>query len=82
MLERIKDAVSLGMPIDADKAASAIGMTSLLVAKDDKTARMLYLVKPVEPMLPTAEVVEEQDSEEAQKPTTPDQGVDEEAIQS
>lgn len=82
MLERIKDAVSLGMPIDADKAAGAIGMKNLLVAKGDRYARVLYLVKPVEPMLPTAEVVKEQDSEDPKKQVAPDEGADEEAIQS
>lgn len=47
-LERIKDLVSVGAPVDADKAAAKIGASDLLAAKGDKEARILYQAKAVE----------------------------------
>jgi hypothetical protein len=52
MLDRIERAVAVGMPIDADKAAQATGMSNLLVAKGDADARVLYVAKSIEALPP------------------------------
>lgn len=48
ILERVKDLVSVGAPLDADKVAAKVGMTDLLAAKGDKDARILYQAKAIE----------------------------------
>lgn len=66
MLERIKDLVSVGAPVDADKAAAKVGMADILAAKGDKEARILYQAKAIE-TLPSVQqqTVEPQDVEES-----------------
>jgi phage gp29-like protein len=54
ILERVKDLVSVGAPLDADKVAAKIGMADLLVAKGDTEARMLFQAKAIE-TLPSAQ---------------------------
>ncbi len=70
MLERIKDAVSVGMPLDADKSAGATGLGGLLAAKGDADARVLYPVKALEAMPPQAQTTDQ--------PTAPQGGATEE----
>ncbi len=65
MLERIGDAVKIGMPIDADKAAAATGLGSLLAAKDDPTARILYPVKAIDAIPPQKPTQESDETAEA-----------------
>jgi len=48
MIERIKDLVSVGAPLDADKAVASVGMANLLAGKGDKEARILYQAKAIE----------------------------------
>lgn len=52
MLDRIERAVAVGMPIDADKAAQATGLSNLLAAKGDAEARVLYVAKGIEALPP------------------------------
>jgi hypothetical protein len=52
MLDRIERAVAVGMPIDADKAAQATGMSNLLAVKGDPNARVLYVAKGIEALPP------------------------------
>ncbi len=47
-IARIKDLVSVGAPIDADKAVASVGMANLLAGKGDKEARILYQAKAIE----------------------------------
>ena len=64
-LERIKDLVSVGAPVDADKAAAKVGASDLLAAKGDANARILYQAKAIEALpsvqqqTPTQEVQSE-----------------------
>jgi hypothetical protein len=68
-LERIKDLVSVGAPIDADKASAKVGAADLLAGKGDKEARILYQAKAIEVLPPQnqAEKPEEQDQSDVSK---------------
>jgi hypothetical protein len=64
-LERIKDLVSVGAPIDADKASAKVGASDLLATKGDSEARILYQAKAIEALPPQkqTEDVEETNTE-------------------
>ena len=46
--ERVKDLVSVGAPLDADKVVAKVGMSDVLAAKGDKESRILYQAKAIE----------------------------------
>jgi hypothetical protein len=52
LLERFKDLVSIGAPLDADKVAAALGVSDLLATKGDTEARILYQAKAIEALPP------------------------------
>lgn len=64
LLDRMQRAAAMNMPLDADRCADVLGMGALLVAKDDKEARRLYPLKPVEYAPDDAPVPEEEGEEE------------------
>lgn len=73
LLERIKDLVSIGAPVDADKAAAAIGMGHLLAAKGDKEARILYQAKAME-VIPSQQQTVQQDEQSGTSSSAPSNG--------
>jgi len=48
IIERVKDLVSVGAPLDADKVVAKVGMSDVLAAKGDKESRILYQAKTIE----------------------------------
>lgn len=48
ILERVKDLVSVGAPLDADNVVAKVGMSDVLAAKGDKESRILYQAKAIE----------------------------------
>ena len=48
IIERVKDLVSVGAPLDADKVVAKVGMSDVLAAKGDKESRILYQAKAIE----------------------------------
>ena len=48
VIERVKDLVSVGAPLDADKVVAKVGMSDVLAAKGDKESRILYQAKAIE----------------------------------
>ena len=48
VIERVKDLVSVGAPLDADKVVAKVGMSDALAAKGDKESRILYQAKAIE----------------------------------
>ena len=68
MLERIKDLVSVGAPVDADKAAAATGMSNLLATKGDAEARILYQAKAIEVLPPQKQTKDVDEVEETKAP--------------
>ena len=48
ILERVKDLVSVGAPLDADKVVAKVGMSDVLAAKGDNESRILYQAKAIE----------------------------------
>lgn len=73
MLERVKDAVGVGMPLDADKTAPAVGMGHLLVGKGDTEARVLYPVKAIEEKPGAATIMPPEDDGAPAKPEETDE---------
>jgi hypothetical protein len=67
-LERVKDLVSVGAPLDADKVAAKVGMADLLAAKGDQEARILYQAKAIEALPPQKQT---EDADVIETPTNP-----------
>jgi hypothetical protein len=70
MLDRIERAVAVGMPLDADKAAQAVGLAGMLAAKGDADARVLYVAKGIEALPPQ----KPSDANDEEQPEAPEDG--------
>lgn len=77
MLDRIERAAKVGFPIDADKAASVVGLSELLAARGDTEARILYPVKALEDKPGDEDATVEEQTQEQQQ-AAPSAGIAEE----
>lgn len=67
-LERIKELVSVGAPVDADKAAAKVGASDILAAMGNADARILYATKGLQVLPPQHPADAAQDDEQETKP--------------